>query len=174
LAALKQVGDFDERFFMYHEDLDLGWRLRLAGYRNVLAPKSVVWHKYEFSRSIGKWYYMERNRYLVLFKNLRLRTLIVLAPCLVLAEAGMAVPAAFGGWWGKKVRALTYFLRPSVWSYIIRERERVAAWRKVSDREIFSLFTPTVRDQEKASLFAEWVVNPLFEVTWKVVRPFIR
>ena len=173
-AALKQVGDFDERFFMYHDDLDLGWRLRLAGYRNVLVPKSVVWHKYEFSRSIGKWYYMERNRYLVLFKNLRLWTLIVLAPWLVMAEAGMAVPAAFGGWWGKKVRALAYFLRPSVWRHIIKERERVAVWRKVSDREIFALFTPTIRDQEKASLFAMWVANPLLEVAWRIVRPFIR
>ncbi|MFH2063373.1 MAG: glycosyltransferase family 2 protein [bacterium] len=172
--VLRLVGGFDPTFFMYHEDLDLGWRIRLAGYRNVMAPKSVVWHKYEFSRSIGKFYYMERNRYLTLFKNLRLRNLLVLAPFLVVAEVGLALPAVRGGWWLKKLKSLFYFLNPKVWRHVIAEREKVASWRRVSDREIAALFTPVIRDQEQPSLFAMWVANPLLEVTWKVLRPLIR
>lgn len=171
--ALREAGLFDDSLFMYHEDLDLGWRLRLCGYRNVLAPKSVVYHKYEFSRSIGKYYYMERNRYIVLLKNMRLWTFAVLAPGLVLAETALMFSAFRGGWWRKKLRALTYFLDPRPWRRILKERDHVERIRKVSDREIARVLTPVIRDQESTSLFAHFIANPLMEGAWKLTRLII-
>ena len=46
-GILRQIGLFDPDFFMYHEDLDLGWRLRLAGYKTLVVPAAVVYHKYD-------------------------------------------------------------------------------------------------------------------------------
>jgi len=43
-SALQKVGGFDEDFFCYVEDVDLGFRLRLAGYRCLYVPQSVVHH----------------------------------------------------------------------------------------------------------------------------------
>ena len=43
-SALDEVGMLDEDLFMYCEDVDLNWRLQLAGYRCVFAPKAVVYH----------------------------------------------------------------------------------------------------------------------------------
>jgi GT2 family glycosyltransferase len=43
-AAFEAVHGFDERFFCYHEDVDLGFRLRLRGGRSVMAPAAVVRH----------------------------------------------------------------------------------------------------------------------------------
>jgi GT2 family glycosyltransferase len=43
-SALLEMGGFDEDFFCYVEDVDLGFRLRLAGYRCLYVPKSVVHH----------------------------------------------------------------------------------------------------------------------------------
>ncbi|HWQ18710.1 MAG TPA: glycosyltransferase family 2 protein, partial [Methanotrichaceae archaeon] len=43
--ALKRVGLLDEGFFLIYEDVDLSWRLRLGGFKSVLAPRSVVYHK---------------------------------------------------------------------------------------------------------------------------------
>jgi GT2 family glycosyltransferase len=43
-AALEEVGGFDEDFFCYFEDVDLSFRLRLAGYRCLLVPSAVVRH----------------------------------------------------------------------------------------------------------------------------------
>lgn len=42
--ALSAVGGFDEDFFCYHEDVDLGFRLRLAGHKAVYVPDAVVHH----------------------------------------------------------------------------------------------------------------------------------
>ena len=43
-SAFEEAGGFDEQFFMYHEDVDLGWRLRLKGYCIKCVPRSVVYH----------------------------------------------------------------------------------------------------------------------------------
>jgi GT2 family glycosyltransferase/glycosyltransferase involved in cell wall biosynthesis len=43
--AFDEVGGFDPDFFMYHEDVDLGWRLWLRGYKCLLAPGSVAYHR---------------------------------------------------------------------------------------------------------------------------------
>jgi GT2 family glycosyltransferase len=43
-SALDEVGLFDERFFAYFEDVDLGLRLRLAGYRCMYAPEARILH----------------------------------------------------------------------------------------------------------------------------------
>mgnify|MGYP001220233024 CR=1 FL=1 len=43
-SALLEVGGFDEDFFCYVEDVDLGFRLRLAGYRSLYVPESVAHH----------------------------------------------------------------------------------------------------------------------------------
>jgi GT2 family glycosyltransferase len=42
--AYLQVGGFDETFFSYHEDVDLGFRLRLQGFRCLYVPGAVVYH----------------------------------------------------------------------------------------------------------------------------------
>jgi hypothetical protein len=39
------VGGFDQDFFIYYEDVDLGWRLWVLGYRVVLAPKAITYHR---------------------------------------------------------------------------------------------------------------------------------
>ncbi len=43
-SALREIGGFDEDYFCYVEDVDLGFRLRLAGYRCLYVPASVAHH----------------------------------------------------------------------------------------------------------------------------------
>jgi N-acetylglucosaminyl-diphospho-decaprenol L-rhamnosyltransferase len=43
-SVFDQLGGFDEGYFMYFEDVDLGFRLGRAGYRNVYEPSAVVTH----------------------------------------------------------------------------------------------------------------------------------
>ena len=77
-AALEQIGWFDEEFFLYCEDTDVGLRAHWAGWGCAYAPKAVVEHHYSYSAgraSALKAYYVERNRLFVLLKNFPVRML---------------------------------------------------------------------------------------------------
>ena len=70
--AAKAVGGFDAGYFMYYEDTDLSWRLRLAGWRIVYAPDAVVHHIHAASsdtRSEMFAFHNERNRLLMLLAD---------------------------------------------------------------------------------------------------------
>jgi len=71
-AMLEETGGFDDRFFLYCEDTDLGLRARWAGWKCLYVPEAVVEHHYSHSSSGAspvKAYYVERNRLFVLAKN---------------------------------------------------------------------------------------------------------
>ena len=69
----REVGGFDERFFMFYEDVDLGWRLNLLGHRFRYVPTSVAYHRHHASmKTVGAWreYYLhERNALMTMYKN---------------------------------------------------------------------------------------------------------
>jgi GT2 family glycosyltransferase len=71
-AMLDDIGLFDERFFMYCEDLDLAWRAHFRGWRFCYTPRSVVYHVHCGTSGEGSpffLYYTERNRVFVQWKN---------------------------------------------------------------------------------------------------------
>jgi GT2 family glycosyltransferase len=71
-SALRDVGTFDEDFFLYYEDTDLSWRLRLAGYQIEHCPAAVVHHEHAASTGEGTElfrFHDGRNRLLMLVKN---------------------------------------------------------------------------------------------------------
>jgi GT2 family glycosyltransferase len=71
-AMLEEIGGFDDRFFLYCEDTDLGLRARWSGWKCLYVPDAVVEHHYSHSAGIAsplKAYLVERNRLFVLAKN---------------------------------------------------------------------------------------------------------
>lgn len=73
--VLDEVGLFDETFFLYCEDTDLGLRARRAGWECAYVAGAVVEHRYSHSAgraSPMKAYYVERNRLYTAIKNLPL------------------------------------------------------------------------------------------------------
>jgi N-acetylglucosaminyl-diphospho-decaprenol L-rhamnosyltransferase len=72
MTALREVGGFDEDFFLYYEDSDLSWRLRAGGWTVRYEPAAVVRHAHAASsdlRSALFRFHDDRNRLLVLTKN---------------------------------------------------------------------------------------------------------
>jgi hypothetical protein len=72
--VFEQLGGFDERYFMFYEDVDLGWRMKLAGWRFVYEPTSIAFHKHHASmKGLGEHkeaVLLERNALFTLYKNL--------------------------------------------------------------------------------------------------------
>lgn len=80
-SVLKSVGLYDERYFMYYEDVDLSVRFVKNGLRVLYTPKAIIYHKVAQSSGIGSNlndYFISRNRMLFGFKYAPLRTIIAL------------------------------------------------------------------------------------------------
>ena len=97
-AMLEQIGLFDEDFFLYCEDTDLGLRARWAGWGCIYVPGAAVEHHYSHSAGRAsrlKAYYVERNRLFVVAKNF---------PALMLWIVPFATLARY--WWHVRSIAL--------------------------------------------------------------------
>jgi GT2 family glycosyltransferase len=98
-AMLDEVGLFDESFFLYGDDAELGLRGRLAGWGCALAPKAVAYHRYSTAAgaySSLKGFYVERNRVLLLLR-LFPWPLVLLSPAYTAARLGLQAWAALQG-----------------------------------------------------------------------------
>ncbi len=97
-TMLESIGLFDEDFFLYCEDTDIGLRARWAGWKCVYTPGAVVEHHYSHSAGRAsrlKAYYVERNRLFVVVKNF---------PARMLWRVPLATLARY--WWHTRSMAL--------------------------------------------------------------------
>ncbi|MFH1661552.1 MAG: glycosyltransferase family 2 protein [Candidatus Falkowbacteria bacterium] len=170
--VLEKVGLFDEEFWMYNEDQDLGWRIWLLGYKCVLAPDAVVFHKYEFAKSIKQYYFMDRNRIIAILKNYHILTLLLILPAFVIMEFGLILFSLKTGWFKEKVKVWKYFLNPEKWIYLYKARRQVQKTRKIKDKEIAKLITGKIWYQE----VGDWklkLINPIFNLYWNIIKKII-
>ncbi len=174
VTTLKQVGLIEDFYWMYHEDVELSWRMRLAKWRVVFSAKSIVYHDYSFSRSTQKMFWMERNRLLTHLAFLQPRSILLLAPSALLMELAVLAGAFKGGWFGKKLASYGALLRPSTLRWLLRKRREVNLLRRVSDKEATRLFVSRIDHQEINNPLLRFIVNPLLDLYWRLIRIFIR
>lgn len=82
-SMLTETGGFEDSFFLYCEDTDLGLRARWAGWTCRYVPEAVVRHRYSHSAGRAsrlKVFYVERNRLLLLVRNFPLPRLLLAIP----------------------------------------------------------------------------------------------
>lgn len=138
-SLLKELGAFDDDFFIYLEDTDLSLRYRLAGYDIRYVPDSIVYHRYGVRLTPGKFFLIERNRRLVVLKNFRWRTILSLIPSLFLTGCLMWLYALARGpaFVRSKVRAQLWpYLN---WRRVRDKRRQVQRLRRRPDRDLVRL-----------------------------------
>jgi N-acetylglucosaminyl-diphospho-decaprenol L-rhamnosyltransferase len=150
VSALREVGTFDQRFFMYYEDTDLSWRLRLNGYTIGYADRAVVQHHHSASAGEGSRFFRfhdSRNRLLAVTKNATWPMVLRVVGRYVLTTASIAVRGSQPRWqvW-VRVRALGSYLRllPSVLGERRRQRTVTAAQRRKVEELLLPVPTTTV------------------------------
>ena len=151
-----EVGGEDEAFFLYNEEVDLSWRVWLAGYRIVYAPAARIHHRgsisvnprggtkiVELRTSDGKRFYANRNHLLCLLKNCRHILLLMLIPSIVLLFIEGLVGVILSRRWSFFKRTCWSVL-VSCWQlrgHVLAERRRLRAYRKRGDFWMLRFFT---------------------------------
>lgn len=85
-SIINDVGLMDERYFIYSDDVDWGWRMWIYGYKVKYVPTAIIFHKYGAtmgSGSVKKFYLGERNSMCSMLKNYELKTLFELSPLIL-------------------------------------------------------------------------------------------
>jgi GT2 family glycosyltransferase len=151
---LQTIGDFDSKLFMYQDDVDLCWRIRLCGYNIEFEPKAICYH---IKKSAGLlkdninmpvWIFYQahcKNRIRILLKNYSVLTLLRKIPItLSLIFARSIFLSAIN----KKPQYITHYFKGIVWnlsilSDTISERKRIQKLRAKSDSSIQKYMLPS-------------------------------
>ncbi len=172
LATWRQVGGFPERFFLYHEDVDLSLRLRLRGGTLGIEPAAVVDHDYEFGAREHKWRWLERNRLAFLVRAYPAPLLLLLAPALLATELALLAVSLAGGWGRQKLAANWEALR---WlPRLLRERRQLQAARTVSAAEFASWLTPDLDSPFISPLARSLPARLALRSYWRLARLLLR
>lgn len=171
---LKRYGLWDEEYFLYHEDLEYSLRLRSVGYRIVVVPSAVLYHEYEFGRNVRKWYFMERNRFGLLFSFYKIPTIIILFLPGLLVEIAVLIFAFQHGWLKEKLAAYYYWLNPAVYPLWFAKRKKIQLQRTISDRDLLRFASAELSFAQSSfeDRFVQWgnvASRSLFWIVKKIV-----
>ena len=146
-----EIGLFDSTFFAYHEELDLGWRARIFGYSSYYVPETIIHHhgSVHWKWSPQVFYFLERNRWLVLLKNYSTKTLVKLLPSLIIIEFFMLAFFISKGLFLKKLKSYGSILK--LGNHIRKQRRTIQQKRKIDDNEIIRSFCGTLKIPSEAS-----------------------
>ena len=154
-GMLDEIGLFDEMFFLYCEDTDLGLRGRRAGWECAYVPGAIVEHRYSHSAGRAtplKAYYVERNRLYTALKNLP-AGMLAKAPFMAMARyfwhlvsmmqgRGKAAEFRAAGFSGAMLPFLVFRAHVSAlfrMPRLLRERREIRKKARLSDTEFREL-----------------------------------
>jgi N-acetylglucosaminyl-diphospho-decaprenol L-rhamnosyltransferase len=172
-TVVRQLGLFEDFFFLYHEDTAFGWKLRQCGYGIDMVPDSRVAHCYEAPKGVRHYYWLERNRLIVLLCFLRWRTLLLLSPALALMEAGQFLFSLRHGLVLTRLRIWCWFLRPTSLARLSACRSTQQRRRTQSDRKFTSMFTGTLDESIVGSNWLITSANKVLGGWWRLVLRLI-
>jgi GT2 family glycosyltransferase len=163
----ERLGGFASEFFLYHEDVDLSLRARLAGGTLGVAAAARADHLYEFEKGPAKWRYLERNRWATLIRVYPAPLLALLAPALLATELALVPIAAVGGWlpqkfaaWWDTVRALPR---------LVGERREIQATAQIGAGEFARSLTPSLASRYLGRPGGSGLLGGLLAAYWRVV-----
>ena len=135
-SVFKKVGLLDPFIFLYHDDLDLGWRAAQLGIKSYYVPTSIIYHaeSYMLGWNSEKFFWLERNRKYCLQTHYSKDTYSKIHPTLMLVDILVWLFYLSKGFLGAKIRA-ELDLRKNR-KKISERYEYLEHLKKISDRDL--------------------------------------
>lgn len=143
-AMLQDVGLLDDDFFFSGEDVDLGWRAQLRGWRCLYTPHAVVYHHLSATGGgVTSSYYDGRNSIFLLVKDVP-RSVWQAHGQQILRNQWRQLYQALRAWRGQAARARIRGMVAGLLAMpmLLRKRRRVQACRTVDDAAIAAILSP--------------------------------
>ena len=151
--VLDKIGLLDEFLFLYHDDLDLGWRGAQIGINSFYVPKSKIYHveSYSLKWSSKKFYWLERNRKYCLLTHYSKDTYQKMKLSLILVDLFVWTFYFSKGFLGAKIRAEIDIRKNK--KIIDRKYHELEKKKTIPDKELIKnfpneIFVPTNVSQE--------------------------
>ena len=157
--VLDKVGLLDPFLFLYHDDLDLGWRAAQIGINSFYVPQSIVYHaeSYSIKWSSKKFYWLERNRKYCLLTHYSKETYAKMRLSLFLVDVCVWLFYLSKGFLGAKIRAeLDIFRNRKDIKIKYNQLEKI---KIISDKELIKKFPDEIFVPKNVS---EPIFNQLF------------
>jgi GT2 family glycosyltransferase len=134
--TIKKIGLFDPFIFLYHDDLDLGWRALQIGIKSFYVPSATVFHagSYNYKWSAMKFFWLERNRHYCLLTHISKKTFYKMLPALIIVEIMMVIFYVMKGFGKMKLKA--YFDILKNFKHIRKKYVELEKIRIINDKEI--------------------------------------
>jgi len=141
-SFLEEIGGFDERFFAYLEDVDLGLRGRLLGYRYLFEPHARILHQGQGSGLSRSRYVrlITRNRLMLFLKSVPLSLLIKRLPRILHGQIHFLI--AYRKPWQSLVGYASLF--PCL-PHILRARHRMKSSRRIPASQLDAMLANGTR-----------------------------
>lgn len=174
MKIMKKIGEVDDIFFAYHDDVDLGWRGLLLGIKSYYEPKVIVYHfgSPTFQWSKQKFFLLERNRWICLLTLYSKKTIVKISLFLFLIEVGMFFFFLRHNMIFTKMK--TYASLIKMRREIKKRKKRLESTRLIDDKTVIRSFAddfwmPTYKIERHTSQ----VVNFWFVLLNKIARKII-
>ena len=167
--AWQRSPGFPPEYFLYFDDVDYSWRVRLAGGRLGMEPAARVDHLYDFQRGHRpKWRMLERNRWAALIRVYPGELLVLVAPALAATEVALVGLSVRNGWAREKALAWWDVLR---WlPRLLHERRHIQAQRRISAAEFARTLTPDLTSPYLGALGRSRLLRGMLRGYWRAVR----
>ncbi|WP_236687713.1 glycosyltransferase family 2 protein [Candidatus Nitrosotenuis cloacae] len=138
--VIKKIGLFDSFLFLYHDDLDLGWRAAQLGIRSYYVPLATIYHaeSYSLKWSSKKFFWLERNRRYCLLTHYSRNTYKKMLPYLRQTELMVWIFYISKGFLGAKIRAELDIIKNK--QYIVEKYQELEAKKIIPDTELIKSF----------------------------------